>query len=579
MPRSFFSKVFLQSVFVLLALVVVGGIALDGFLSESEIKRLGDQVERFALMLKEDQRHLTAPGDLQPLVKRMGEATKVRFTVVASDGRVLADSLLDPAAMENHATHPEIAEALGGREGRNLRLSSSLGIEMLYVAIPGDPVVRAAVSLAEVRAVISQVRTRMALAAIPAVLIALGLAYFLARSLNSRIERMIRFSSAMERGDYSQTIRAEGDDELSDMERSLGALRGEIRKQVEALRRDKETLSALVEGFPHAVMLFDSHKNLSLANSQARNLLRIASPDVYMLNAGEAIRNPRVLEVVESVGKGSDIPEPFRISWNDPPLKFEVTVHPLPGEEGNPEVLLVLRDITRETHLEKVRSDFIVNLAHELRTPLTAIRGSAETVLDSAISDTAATKKFLETIRRNSLRLETLLTDVSDLARAETAAEKVKITSFDAREPARQVHELFAGEAQKAGVTMKILLPDGPLDIESDSGKIEQILINLVQNAVRYTPEGGEVSIALAREESGVAYTVTDTGIGIPPEDLPRVTERFYRVDPGRSRAMGGTGLGLSIVKHLAENIGASLKITSEYGRGTAVKITVPARS
>ncbi|TAL15948.1 HAMP domain-containing histidine kinase [bacterium] len=577
MSRSFFSRVFLQSVFVLLALIIAGGVALDRFLTESEINRLGDQVERFALMLREDTvRHADFSG-LQPLVRRLGDATRVRFTVVDKTGKVLADSHLDPSVMENHSTHPEVAEALAGREGRNLRHSASLGIEMLYVAIPGDPVFRAAVPVSEVKAVLGQVRMRMALAAVPAVLIALLLAWFLARSLNSRIERMIRFASAIEKGDYSQILRSEGDDELADMERSLTALRDEIEKQVEKLRRDKETLSALIEGFPHAVFVFDKDKNLSLANSHARKLLRIASLGVFTFNVGEAIRNPKVLEAVESVSAGEAASEPFRISWSEPHRKFEVTVHPLPGEDGNPEVLLVLRDITRETHLEKVRSDFIVNLAHELRTPLTAIRGSAETVLDSALSDPVAVKKFLETIKRNSLRLENLLTDVSDLARAETAAEKVKIASFDAREPARHVSELFAGEAQKNGIAMKVSLPEEPLFMDSDPEKIEQILINLVQNAVRYTLEGGEVSISLGREEGGVVYTVADTGIGIPPEDLPRVTERFYRVDPGRSRAMGGTGLGLSIVKHLAESLGARLEIASEYGKGTTVRVTVPA--
>ncbi len=573
MPRSFFSKVFLQSVLVLLALTTAGGLALDRFLSQSEIERLGDQVERFALMLKEDESRLNDGAILQEHVKRLGESTKVRFTVVARDGRVLADSLLDPAKMENHSTHPEVAEALAGREGRNLRLSASLGVEMLYVALPGDTVVRAAVSVSEVRAAIGELRKRMALAAIPAILIALGLAYLLAKSLNKRVERMIRFTSALEKGDFSQNIRAEGDDELSDMERGLFALRDEIQKKVEALRIDKEALAGLVEGLPHALMVFDKDKNLTLANSPARALLRIGEEKGGILSAAETIRNPRVLQSIEAVAKGEPSPEPFRLVWAEPSIMLEVAVHSLVGQSGGADILVVLRDVSKEFHLEKVRSDFMVNLSHELRTPLTAIRGSAETLVDAVPADPLVTQKFLETIRRNALRLEALLGDVSDLARAEGTLDPVKKVVFDGRDPACHVHDLFLAEASKSGINFELKLPEEAVLLESDAEKVEQVLINLVQNALRYTPGGGRVTITLSKTNHGAEYEVSDTGIGIPAEALPRITERFYRVDPGRSRAMGGTGLGLAIVKHICESLGIKLEIASEPGKGTQVKV------
>lgn len=576
MPRSFFSRVFLQSVFSLLALLAVGGFALDRFLSESEIARLGDQVGRFALLLKEDAARCGGQADLQPLAKRMGEVTGVRFTVVDKTGKVLADSLLDPAGMENHADHPEVAQALAGAEGRNLRRSISLGIEMLYVAVPGERVFRAAVPVSEVRAVISEVRRRIAVAALPAVLIALLLAYGLARALTNRVGRMKDFTLAMERGEYDATLHARGDDELADMERGLLALRAEIRRQLQALRQDKAILAGLVEGFPHAVLLFDGRRNLTLANAPARALLRLPDPPPPELPAGEVFRHPKVLEALSAVGRSAPEATPFRLDWIDPPTQLEVGVHALPGDGEFPEILVVLRDVSREVHLERVRSDFIVNLSHELRTPLTAIRGSAETLLDGAPAESSVSEKFLTSIRRNALRLEALLRDLSDLSRAEAGLDALDPKPLDAREPVRNVTDLFAAEAQRGGIALRADLPDEPVPLVSDADKIEQILVNLVQNAVRYTPSGGSVTVGARITGEGVLFTVADTGIGIPPQDLPRVTERFYRVDPGRSRALGGTGLGLSIVKHLTETLHGKLELSSERGAGATASVTLP---
>jgi two-component system phosphate regulon sensor histidine kinase PhoR len=577
MFRSFFSRIFLQSALVLLALMAVGGFLLDRFLVRSEIDRLGDQVSRLALMLREDLARAPDTGDLQERVRRMGEITNTRFTVVDPTGRVLADSRTNPATMENHATHPEVAAALAGTQGRSLRHSATLGIDMLYIAEPGVPVVRAAVSVAEVRSVLLEIRMRIALAALPAAAAALILAYLLAGSLNRRIERMIRFASAIERGEEGPALRPGGDDELADMERSLVALREEILRQVDALRRDKETLTALLEGFPHAVLVFGPRRDLSLANGPARRLLRLPDGGFQGHTVREVVRHPKILEALEGAFRGESAQEPFRLEWGDPPGWVEVTAHPLPGEGGASQALLVLRDVSREAHLERVRSDFMVNLSHEMRTPLTAVRGAAETLRDAPPADPETLRRFLETIRRNSLRLETLLADVSDLARAEFAAEPLNVERLDAREPLRHVCDLFATEAQRAQVSLSARLPAELLPLDTDAGKIEQILINLVQNAIRYTPAGGSVSASVSLGEGAVVYEVEDTGIGIPERDIPRVTERFYRVDPGRSRAMGGTGLGLAIVKHLTENLGGRLEIRSVYGEGTTVRIIIPA--
>lgn len=578
MPRSFFSRVLIQNVVVLLVFLLLGGLLLDSFLSESEVRRLGDQVSRFAAILKEDVANRQNREELQPLLRRLEASTHIRFTIIDKSGTVLADSLLDPATMDNHASHPEVAQALAGKEGQNLRKSKSVGIEMLYVALPGDPVIRAAMPISEVNSVIDEVQLRILLASLPALLFALILAYLLAKSLNARIERMRRFSTSLEKGDYDVVLKAAGDDELSDMERSLSALRDEIKSKVDSLEHDARVLSGLVEGFPHAVLLFDGKPTLTLANSLARRLLRLDNASTLGLPAGEIIRNPKILEAIDAGLCTNSFTDPFRLVWTDPPGHYEVLVSPLLGNNPGGGFILILRDVTKEVYLEKVRSDFIVNLSHELRTPLTAIRGSAETLLTNPSEHPPVVVKFLETIKRNSLRLESLLADVSDLARAENAVEEIEIDAFDAGAPLRNASDLFKGEALKAGIDLTVATPDARLDLSSDEGKIEQILINLIQNAIRYTPQGGRVSLTLDKRGERIVYTVTDTGIGIPAADIPRVTERFYRVDPGRSRAVGGTGLGLSIVKHLVERLKGDLTIKSTVGQGTAVEVSLPAK-
>ncbi len=573
MPRTLFGRLLLHGALVIAALLAAAAFALERFLGEREVGLLADGLARTARAVAAD---LPAdPAALQRAIVRQGEASDLRLTVVARDGAVLADSHYDPASMENHGHRPEIAEAYQGRAGRAVRASPTLGQPMLYVTVPGDPVVRAALPLADVETVLWAMRGRIAGAALLAGAVALALSFALGRGLSRRVEAMGRFAARISGGDLHASLPVRADDELADLERSLVALQGELAERWSALRRDRERLEGLVDGLPEGVAVLDGEGRLALANRPALGLLRLAPEQVLGRPAGELLRNPKILAALDA---GAESPEPFRVSWPEPARELEVALRPLADPAGRRGTLVVLRDVTRQAHLERVRTDFMANLSHELRTPLTAVRASAETLLDAARADPAASRRFLDSIRRNALRLEALLGDVSDLARIEAGAEAVEPREFDARDPARQVVELFRAEAEAAGVDLAVELPAEPLPLASDPDRVASILVNLVQNAVRYTPRGGRATVAVEAAPGGARYRVEDTGIGIPPRDLPRVTERFYRVDPGRSRARGGTGLGLSIVKHLVELLGGELAIESEVGRGTTVAVGLPTR-
>jgi len=572
--QSLFTRLVLLSTAVLLIFAAGAGVMLDGFLTKLAYDQLIEELESKAKIAEEV---IKSEGVSQGLVKRMSEAAGARVTIVDMDGTVIADSKYEAAKMDNHANRPELVSAAKGVSGHSERVSPTLGEEMLYVAIPSDPMLRLAVGLDYVKDALWQVRKRILLASLPAVLIALSLAYAIFRSLSRRFNAMREFTLRLSAKEYDAELIPSGKDEMSDLERGLVSLRDELKGQMETLDAESRRLRLLVDGLPDGVLVFDADGRLAVANNFAVELLRLSPEEMHGLTAPQLFRNPEIAAGVGEhlSGNGGDL-EGFRVNWPEPVREIEVHFRPVPDEEGRRGVLVVLRDISKEAHLERVRSDFISNMAHEVRTPLTAIRGAAETLLDNAMSDAKIAPRFLDTIRRHTIRLENILSDISELSRIEGRGAPVNIVSFDARAPVEEVAALFNAEAQNRGLTLTSSLPDKPISLVSDEEKVDSILINLVQNALRYTHEGGSIEVSVKQRERGVVYTVSDTGIGIPEEAVSRVTERFYRVDPGRSRAQGGTGLGLAIVNHLVTLLDGKLAIKSRVGEGTTVSVELP---
>ncbi|MDH4185211.1 MAG: ATP-binding protein, partial [Nitrospinota bacterium] len=413
---------------------------------------------------------------------------------------------------------------------------------------------------------------------LPAIFAAMALSYILARPLIRRLKAMESFTMTLAGGEYEAPLVISGDGELGGVERGLESLRQKLRWLVTALSEDQKRLEALIDGVPDAVLLFGADGRLSAANRSARRLFHIPAQEWQALRQEEVVRDPRILSILDvALTPGGQPPEPIQVSWRDPELELEVICRPMDEEGGGQGALLVLRDVTRQARLERMRTDFIANMAHELFTPLTAIRGASETLIDSPAPMDPQNAKFLDTIHRHAIRLGAIVADVSQLSRIESGASPVAAANMDARRPAEDVAALFGPEAEKAAVAFGVEAPETPVELVSDAEKIESILVNLAQNGIRYTPAGGSVKISvLPRDGGGVIYQVMDTGVGIPFKDIPRVTERFYRVDPGRSRDKGGTGLGLSIVRHLTSALGGRMTIESHLGKGTTVIVELP---
>lgn len=559
----------------ILALAAGVGLLADSFLQRYKAADMENELERAASQASV-QAPEAGPG-LEKLIRSIGRATGFRFTVIARDGTVLADSSADAGAMDNHAARPEVAVALQGRRGVEKRKSSTLGVETLYVAIPTGPVIRAARPFSDVEELTEGMRARLLLAVAISLIAAMALSYILARPLTGRLAAMKSFSSAMAGGDYDRPFDSSGPGELGGLERSLETLRGGLRTLVLHLSGDRAKLASIIDGMPDAALLFSAGGRLTAANKAAKRLLRLPASGWEGLSKEEVAREPEILTALDAVMTSDNPPEePVRLGWRGPELELEVICRPMKEEKGGRGALLLMRDVSRQARLERIRTDFIANMAHELLTPLTAIRGAAETLVNSRQGHDEQTARFIATIHRHSIRLGNIVADVSQLSMIESGALPVETARIDARRPADEVAALFAPEAEKTGLSLKTAAPQEPAWIVSDAEKIESILVNLVQNSIRYTPSGGSVTITVKSIPNGAVYEVADTGVGIPYKDLPRVTERFYRVDPGRSREKGGTGLGLSIVKRLVMALGGKLSIDSQLGKGTRVKVELP---
>jgi two-component system phosphate regulon sensor histidine kinase PhoR len=574
--NSILTRLVFHSILALLALLVTAGFLLDRYLSEREIGRLEGELERAAgvaaLLLGDGQ------GALQQEVRELGRRAGLRYTVIRRDGVVLADSSADPATMDNHAGRPEIATALQGRKGASQRASPTLDVGMLYVALPTDPVIRVAKPVSEVNVLLQQIRRRIVLACVPALLLGLALSVGLSLGLKRRIGTMERFARKLAAGQYDKALAAWGTDELGGLETSLDRLRLELERNINQINADRERLLSLLDGIPDAVLLFDASGRLTARNRMAAELLDLVGKGTAGVHGAEVIRHPEVLRKLDAACHGGTIDdEPLRVHWEKGNRELSVTYHAVKTGQGENHILVLLRDRTREAHLEKVRTDFIANMAHELRTPLTALRGASETLLTTGRNNPELLERFLGTINRHSERLGNILADISQLALTESGAVSPKPTPHDARAVVAEMLDLFGDQAERAGVALLKSVPSATVTLVSDAEVVESILVNLVQNGIRYTPKGGTVTVGVTSLADGKAeYSVEDTGIGIPPRDLPRVTERFYRVDAGRSRDSGGTGLGLSIVKHLVSLLEGELTIESEYGKGTVVRVALP---
>lgn len=599
MPRiegGFQRKLIGTYLLLVLVIVAVAGVYLLSSLERTQIDRLKTSLQAQAQLMSNEVNPTLLSRDaeqLQRLVQRLAQQVATRVTVIEAGGRVLADSertLEQVALMDNHLSRPEVQAAISDGVGSVLRQSDTLGVKMLYLAIPlrRDGVItgvlRVAMPLSDLSRDLALIRRTLIIGGLIALAAAAVLGFIFARQVTSPIAEMTAVARRMADGDFSRKISAVSSDEIGQLGDALNLMAKRLEERLAALEEERAKGAAILDSMVEGVLAVDGMNRILFINASACRLFNISSVGTEGKPFLEVIRNKEMLDLLnQTLREGVFAPRELHIFT---PVQRNLQVHasPLKGSERPSGALWVMHDVTELRRLEAARTEFVANVSHELRTPLTSVRGYLETLLEGGLDDREHARPFLEVIHKHTERLGRLLDDLLDLSNLELGKATLHRQPTALAEVMQNVMAIYGPQAIKQEIELRAELPHDLPCVLADRDRIAQVLINLLDNGFKFTPKGGRVTVT-AREMRGaecdahdgsIEIAVQDTGIGIPSQDLPRITERFYRVDRARSREMGGTGLGLAIVKHLVKAHGGELTIEGQLNQGTTVRFTLP---
>jgi len=565
---SFTGRVISGTLLVLVISVVVLLWTADVALRRDLEKEVSAALLREAKVVREGLP--TDPAAAQERVHRLAEETGYRITLIAPDGTVTAESdyaALPLPPLENHSTRPEVRAALADSTGIAKRRSETVGRDLIYVAIPGGPgVVRVAADLQQVDTIVHRAQLAVTLAALVALLIGTLVAWITASSMTRPLTSITEAAQSIAAGRPPRFPHS-GLRDIDGLVQALRQMHHDLNERFEALRHEQAESAALVTAMVEGVIAADRRGRIVTANPAARRLLGYG-PEAPLPELQQLFRARSAREIVRVVSEGGAV-EGEEVGIDGRTLL--VSARPLPSGGA----ILVLHDQTEVRRLEAVRRDFVANVSHELKTPLTSISGYAETLLADGTDDETS-HRFLATIMANARRMQRLVDDLLDLSRIESGRWQPAFAAIDLEEMAAEVWSDFSGRAAEGAVNFAVRVDQGASTVMADPEGVRLVLRNLFDNALRYTPPGGTITMRGRAEDDGTLLQVEDTGSGIPREHLPRIFERFYRVDPSRSRAEGGTGLGLAIVRHTVEAHGGRVWAESHLGEGTTVSCWFP---
>ncbi len=557
-------------------------------IAETDRRLVGDAV-RLRELITESIDRADPPDALQRRVVNHAEVLGTRWTAIAADGVVLADSEEDPAHMDDHGTRPEVLSARDAGRGASTRFSQTLGMRMRYLALPvhdGERLIayaRAALPLASIQERQARIRRSVVTGALAATLVALALAFLIARRTTRPIRAMTSVAEAMAAGDYDRLVDApDHRDELGALARAFNTMSRRLGDQLETITVDHARLRAVLASMVEGVVAVDPRERIVHVNQVAADLLQIDSAAALDRPIWEVSRIREVSEVLyEAMEHRQPAHREMRLPGRSDRI-IELRAVPL-RESANGQrdavprgAVLVLEDVTQLRRLETVRQDFVGNVSHELKTPVAAIRGLVETMLDDPEMPADTRRDFLSKVRDQTHRLSTLVTDLLSLSRLDAEQGRLRVEPVDLR----RIIDAAARDLQPAidghQVTIEIERPEETLPVLGDSEALQEAVSNLLDNAIKYSPAGEIVRVVLRRDGKYADLAVIDRGPGIPHQHQERIFERFYRVDRARSRALGGTGLGLAIVKHIAQDLGGTVAVESEPGAGSTFRIRLP---
>jgi two-component system phosphate regulon sensor histidine kinase PhoR len=589
--NSLACKFFLSFLAVIALLSVSFYFYAAGILEDLYISSLSTRMEREARVVAANL-PVGLQGDaLDDMMRRLSEQLDVRVTIIALDGQVLGDSSEPSRVMENHAGRPEIIEAIAKGTGSSIRYSTTVGHDLFYRTVVYDYgmqkiIVRLAFPLADIETTTTNLRRALLLGLFTTSALGLLIAYGFTYRLGQRFARLVEFSRRVAARSFPHDFfPGSGRDEINILESHLTEMSGKLRNDIQQIVAEKEKLDSILRCMIEGVLVLDTRGRVATINEQAKKMFGI--PDnraVQGASVAELSRHPEMLAIMHEVLDAAMTERGYsREIELDEGRWFRVSAVGLrDGAQETCGSILVFHEISEIKRLETVRSDFVANVSHELRTPLTAIRGYVETLLRSPPNDPADVGQFLGVIERNTARLSRLTEDLLIVSDLEAGKLPLARRPVDVAQLAQRVFEVFWDQAEKKQIKLIKQIKPGLPPLFGDFDRLQQLFINLVDNAIKYTPMNGAVTFnadqtAGTDSSSLLKVSISDTGIGIPAKDIPRLTERFYRVDKARSRELGGTGLGLAIVKHIVQAHDGRLKIESIVHEGTTVRVCLPA--
>jgi two-component system phosphate regulon sensor histidine kinase PhoR len=572
--------------FILLSALLVGGL-LGRHIAKNKLADIQAALQTRSLLLAElAAPHFAEPParKLQKTIVSLGKKTHTRMTVINAQGVVLADSDKDPLTMDNHGQRPEVLESRFHDFGQAIRFSKTLQTRMMYLARSVHKsghflgYVRTSLPLIIVDQRLAEVRKTIMMGVSLVTLISLLLGFFLARHFTRPLTAMTEMAEAMAQGNFGKRLSVKRKDEIGRLEKALNKMAEKSQQRLAIINMDRNKLSAILSCMSEGVIAINKDELIIHINDAAATLLGIDIDNSLNKPIWETTRIHDISKILTDTARDLKIiKRSVKIAYGTHDRIIEMHAAPLQDGIGSAVgAMVVLMDVSELRHLETVRRDFVANASHELKTPITAIRALVETLLDDREISPKKQQIFLEKIKNQSLRISAIVTDLLALSRFELRDESLAEEPVNLAEVTRKTLEDLSLSAIEKQITIELSVPETPLIITGGWDALEQAVSNLLDNAIKYTPEQGHIWLRCFGKDHEAVIEVRDTGIGIEPQDQERIFERFYRVDKARSRELGGTGLGLSIVRHIVMAHGGRVEVKSIPGSGSTFQLIFP---
>lgn len=584
LKSSFFKRVYLSYVVVIAVTAIVIGVLVSHEVVKNTLKETDQLLKSQANIIVALAKNKFSQGEYAALndsIQQVAAKIETRITIIDKAGIVVVDTQQSVEKMDNHGSRPEVLQAKSNSYGVASRNSQTLNKEMRYLALSvtdkGEIIgyVRLSLPLTNIDQLTHNLQLAVLIGALIAGLAGLLVGLFFARKFSMPLLSMSEGAMAIAKGDYHKRIWLEGNDEVSKLAGSFNFMAEESAKKVAQLTEDNNKLATILSGMVEGVIAIDQEQKIIHINEVAASLLNVSANASIGMSVKDVIRIEEVNKILQKVlVKQNVVRENVKVTSTDSDLVLEVYCASIRDDSESKGAILVLHDMSELYRLERVRQDFVANASHELKTPITVIRGVVETILDDDEMPRDVLYKFLNKAYLQTERLSNIVSDLMTISRLESGVE-AQAEILELQPLLTKTLQSFYSIAQEKQINLNFEFIHNPKVI-GDRQALSQVFDNLLDNAIKYTQKGGDIKMLLQVSNNNVIIEIADTGIGICKDDLSRVFERFYRVDKGRSRALGSTGLGLAIVKHIVEQHGGNITVTSKQGEGSVFKVSLP---